>query len=147
MPLNAVLYRHNEMTITAKQSIQVEGLSVDELLTALNEDGEALVFCGSPIVFRAGTARVLGQFEIEGDRMVLELAHIDGGGEGVLPLLASIAQKYARGRGIKTIDWLVYATACANPNPKLRRVLDRRGFLVKDVVGKGVCFFQSVTVE
>ncbi len=142
-----MLYRHKEMTSTATHPIQVEGLSIDELLAALNEDGEALVFSGSPIVFRAGTARVLGQFEIEGDRMVLELAHIDGGGEGVLPVLASIAQKYARGRGIKTIDWLVYATACANPNPKLRRVLERRGFIIKDVVGKGACFFQSVAVE
>src|SRR5262245_1239341 len=132
------------MTTTAPQSIQVEGLSVDELLVALNENGEQLVFSGSPIVFRAGTARVLGQFEIDGDKLILELAHIDGGGEGVLPLLASVAQRYARGREIKTIDWLVYAAACANPNPKLRRVLERRGFVIKDVAGKGACFFQSV---
>ena len=42
---------------------------------------------GRPIVFRAGSSTVLAAVQIEGRRLIIELAHIDGGGEGVLPTL------------------------------------------------------------
>src|SRR5262245_40106865 len=101
--------------------IRIEGYTPDELLAALDEDIESLLFSGSPLVFRAGSATVLGQFGVEANRLVLELAQIDGGGEGVLPSLAALAQRYARRRKLDAVEWLVYATACAKPNLKLRR--------------------------
>ena len=131
----------------AERQIRIEGYTPDELLGALDEDGEAIVFSGDPVVFQAGTARLLGQFGIEGDRLVVELAQVDGGGEGVLPTLASVAQRYARQRGLRAVEWLVYATACARPNLKLRRVLERRGFTVRHVPGKGECYHQVVAVS
>ena len=98
-------------------------------------------------MFPAGSATILGQFGVQADQLVIELAQIDGGGEGVLPSLAAVAQRYARRRKLRTIEWLVYATACARPNLKLRRVLERRGFTVREVPGKGACHQQVVTVS
>jgi hypothetical protein len=79
--------------------------------------------------------------------LIVELAHVDGGGEGVLPTLAALAQRYGRRRGVSQIEWFVYATHCANPNLKLRRVLERRGFVVRDVAGKGECYYLASALE
>jgi len=65
-----------------RRKVLIEGYSVDELLALTNEQLDQFVFCGEPIVFRAGSAELLGKFERTSERMILELAHIDGGGEG-----------------------------------------------------------------
>ena len=39
-------------------------------------------------------------------------------------------RRIAERRGLKEIEWLVYATNCAKPNPKLKRVLERSGYTV-----------------
>jgi len=132
--------------VTGGRQIRIEGYTPEELLAALDEQTEALLFSGGPAVFRVGSASILGQFAIAGDKLILELAQIDGGGEGVLPTLASVAQRYARRRQLRAVEWLVYATACAKPNLKLRRVLERRGFTVREVPGKGECYYQLAEV-
>jgi hypothetical protein len=83
--------------------------------------------------FTIGTAEVLGEFRLQPDAVVLELASIDGGGEGVLLSLTSLARRYARSRGLSRIEWIGHAVVCAKQNLKLRRVLDRRGFVVERV--------------
>ena len=133
--------------MTAARQIRIEGYTADELLAALNDENEALLFSGDPVVFQVGSAKLLGQFGITEDMLVLELAQIDGGGEGVLPTLASVAQRYARKRHLRAVEWLVYATACAKPNLKLRHVLERRGFTVREVAGKGECYHQVVALS
>jgi hypothetical protein len=133
--------------VKADREIRIEGYTPDELLAALDPETEKLLFSGQPVVFRAGSATILGQFGVDADRLVLELAQIDGGGEGVLPSLAALAHRYARGRNLQTVEWVVYATACAKPNLKLRRVLELRGFAVRDVPGKGECYHQLVPVS
>lgn len=133
--------------MAAKHEIRIEGYTPDEFLAALDEEAENLIFSGEPLAFRVGTATILGQFGIEVDRLVLELAHIDGGGEGVLPSLATLAQRYAQKKQLHAVEWLVYATSCAKPNMKLRRVLERRGFCIRDVPGKGECYYQRTKVE
>jgi len=87
-------------------------------------DGESLN--GQPMVFRAGSARELGEFRRDKDRLVVELAQIERGGEGVLVSLGSLVQRYARLQGIESVEWIVHAVTCAKANLKLRRVLDRR---------------------
>lgn len=124
--------------------VRLEGLTPDEVLALPDEALSALVLCGEPLVFRVGTAEILGRFWVAEDSLVLELGHIDGGGEGVLPTLAAVAEQYARQRGLKSLDWRVHALNCAHPNPKLRRVLERRGFIVADVPGSGPCYQQIV---
>jgi hypothetical protein len=94
-----------------------------------------MVLIGVPIVFRAGSAVVLGSFKVEADRLTLELVQIEGGGEGVLLSLGSLARRYAKLHQLSAVEWVVHAVTCANPNHKLRRVLERRGFVVRQVDG------------
>ena len=122
--------------------INIEGYSPDEILDLPIEQFDALVLCGKPLVFRAGTAEILGEFKIQGDRLIVELAQIDGGGEGVLPALTSMAHQYARKRGLKNVEWIVHALNCAEPNPKLRRVMERKGFRIVDIEGAGEALYR-----
>ena len=58
-----------------------------------------------------------------------------------LPTIAVLAEKYARLNNLEAVEWIVHAVRCANPNPKLRRVLERRGFQIQDVPGYGEAFY------
>lgn len=120
--------------------VKIEGLTVDEILSTPDGELDALVFTAAPLIFRAGSAEVLGQFAIRQSRLVAELAHIDGGGEGALPTITKILKAVAKRRDLGEIEWLVYATNCARPNPNLLRVLQRRGFKVESVPAVGECY-------
>lgn len=129
-------------------SILIEGYSADEILALPNAELQAIVLRDEPLVFKAGSANLLGRFLVDSaSTLVLELAHIDGGGEGALPAIASVASRYAKREGLSTIEWRVHAVNCATPNLKLRRVLERRGFVVQDVPGTGECYFLRVLVD
>ena len=128
-------------------NVKFEGYSATELLELPEEDFDAYVFCGEALVIDVGSANVLGQFSIEDQTLVLELAQIDGGGEGVLPAIGSLAQKVARARGLTEVRWLVHAVNCAEPNLKLRRMLKRRGFEVGHVDGVGEVYRQEIKVD
>lgn len=123
------------------RTINIEGYSPDEILALPDEQLDAFVLSARPIVFRAGSAEILSEFKIEGESLIVELAQIDGGGEGVLPALTSLAQQYAKKRGLKKVEWIVHALNCAEPNPKLRRVMERRGFRVVDIDGVGKAYY------
>jgi hypothetical protein len=125
----------------ARSSLRIEGYTPDELLALPDEQIAAWIFTGGPVVFRAGSAEVLGEFAIRADRLVVELAQIEGGGEGVLPALWLLAGRYASLRGLPQVEWIVHAVHCAQPNPKLRRVLERRGFTLREVPGHGEAFY------
>jgi hypothetical protein len=127
--------------------IRIEGVTVDELLAIPEEGIDQLALTGQPIVFRIGTAEVLGEFRRAGNVLSIDLAHIDGGGEGVLPALGSLVERYARSRCIETIEWLVRATNCAQPNPKLKALLERRGFVAREVPGRGEAYYLSEHVR
>ena len=127
--------------------VNIEGYSPDEILELPDEQLDAFVLSGVPLVFRAGTAEVLGKFKVKDDSLIVELAQIDGGGEGVLPTLTSLTQRYARRRGLKKVEWIVHALNCAKPNLKLRRVMERRGFHIVDVEGVGEAYYQVIKVS
>ena len=82
------------------------------------------------------------RFKISGENLIVELAQIDGGGEGVLPALTSLARRYGKKRGLKKVQWIVHALNCAAPNLKLRRVIERRGFQIVDIEGVGKAYYQ-----
>jgi hypothetical protein len=44
--------------------------------------------------------------------------------------------------GLKKVEWVVHALNCAEPNLKLRRVMERRGFQIIDVEGVGKAYYQ-----
>jgi len=120
--------------------VLIEGFAPDELLAWPTEKLREFMHVGRPIVFRAGSATVLAELQIEARRLVIDLAHIDGGGEGVLPTLWRFGQSYARGAQYAEIEWLVHATRCAKPNPRLPKVLERMGFHVEDLPIRGLVY-------
>jgi len=126
--------------MTSARHILIEGYSPEEILALPNDQIEAFVFANTPLVFKAGSAEVLGEFRLLADRLVVELAHIDGGDEGVLPTLWALTERYAALRGLNCVEWIVHAVNCARPNPKLQRVLERRGFTVQDLPGIGSAY-------
>ena len=84
---------------------------------------------------------MLGEFKVDADRLVVELAQIDGGGEGVLPTLWVLAERYAARQELTAVEYIVHAVNCAKPNLKLRRVLERLGFKVREVPGVGQAYY------
>ena len=122
------------------KEISIEGLSPDEILQLKDEEMDQLVLIGQPLVFRAGSSEILGKFKVRDRSLVIELAQIDGGGEGVLPLLGSLSRRYAKKRGLNRVEWVVHALNCAEPNLRLRRVMERRGFTIEDIPGTGPAY-------
>ena len=123
-----------------QRELKIEGLTEEEILDLPKRAVEALILIGEPLVFRAGSAVILGSFKLKSNRLIIELAQIEGGGEGVLISLASLARRYAKLNNLAEIEWIVHAVTCAKPNHKLRRVLERRGFEVKQVEGVGEAY-------
>ena len=109
--------------------LEIEGLSPMEVL-ALDEL-EDLVVVGSPIDFSVGDARVLAEFDIRENTLLVTIAIVENGGAGVLPVLIGVIERGARQRSLAAIEWTILARNCAVPNPKLSRVLDRCGFEVR----------------
>lgn len=124
----------------------LEGYTPDELLALPDATIDEIALSDETLVFRVGSAEILGRFGIEGDTLVIELGHIDGGGEGALPTLSAVARRYARRRGLDAIEWRVHAVHCARPNLKLRRVLVRRGFTVRAIASVGDCYWQRMPI-
>jgi hypothetical protein len=122
------------------REVLFEGLTDDEILKMPPEEVQDLILLGEPLVFRVGSATVLGSFKIDSTRLVVELAQIDGGGEGVLISLGSLARRFAQLRGLDAVEWIVHAVACAKPNLKLRHVLERRGYVIEAIPGVGEAF-------
>jgi hypothetical protein len=124
------------------KKILIEGYAPEEILSLPDEQIESFVFAGTPLIFKAGSAEILGEFRLREDRLTVELAHIEGGGEGVLPTVAALAERYAQRRGLDQVEWIVHAVNCAKPNPKLRRALERRGFVIENVPGFGASYYK-----
>jgi hypothetical protein len=112
---------------SGRREITLEGYTVEELLSLPEEHVQSYVFTGEPLL--------------------VELAEIEGGGEGALPLLAAVCERYARSRKLAGIEWIVHAIHCANPNLKLRRVLERRGFERRLLAGIGEAYHLVRSLE
>jgi hypothetical protein len=124
------------------RTLLLEGYTADEVLGLPDAALRALVLNDEPLVFKVGS----GQFKAMGDTLLVELGHVDGGGEGALPTLASLVARYAGREGLRFVEWRVHAVHCANPNLKLRRVLERRGFVVRNIPAVGDCYWQRTPV-
>ena len=131
----------------SRREVLIEGWTREELLSLTRDELDALVFCDEPVIFRAGSAEILGQFRRADETLTIELGHIEGGGEGVLASLVLLARRYAEREGLSTIEWRVHAVHCANPNLKLQRVLKRRGFRVTSLPGLGECYHLVETLH
>jgi hypothetical protein len=50
--------------------ISIEGCSPEEILNLPDEDFESIVFVGKPIVFRVGSAEILGEFKVKDETLL-----------------------------------------------------------------------------
>ena len=48
---------------------------------------------------------------------------------------------------LEGVDWVVYAACCGNPNPKLKRLLLKRGFVLENRPEFGEAYFLSVSMD
>ncbi len=112
--------------------MDVEGVSLRALKTLRKDEQDALLAFGNPITFRIGTANILAEFNRSDRELIVNLAHIDGGGEGVLVLLWKAVRTYAANRGYMSVQWHVHALTCVRPNPRLQHFLRLRGFAEVD---------------
>ena len=128
----------------ARNNILIEGCTVDELIAI--DELEALVVTGDPIIFCVGSAEVLGEFSRAGDVLTVELAVVEAGGEGILITLVDAVERWSRSR-VAAIEWIVYATDCAEPNPRLIRVLTRFGFELHSRDKAADCYRRRVSVN
>lgn len=108
--------------------MEIEGLTLGDLKALPPADLDELLSFGRPIAFRMGSATILAEFNRIDDELRVNLAHIEGGGEGVLLALWKLIEAYAANRQFPVIRWNVHARTCANPNPRLQRFLRARGF-------------------
>jgi len=108
--------------------MDIEGISIKALKRLPRDEQDALLAFGRPITFRVGTANILAEFNSADRELTVNLAHIDGGGEGVLVLLWKAVQNYAADRGYISVKWHIHALTCARPNPRLQQFLRRQGF-------------------
>jgi hypothetical protein len=108
--------------------MDIEGISIKVLKGLPRDEQDALLAFGRPITFRIGTANILAEFNRTDRKLTVNLAHIDGGGEGVLVLLWKAVQNYAADRGYISVDWHIHALTCVRPNPRLQQFLRRQGF-------------------
>lgn len=126
--------------------MDIEGLSLKQLRSLPKGEVDVLLAFGRPIAFRIGSAHILAEFNRVGDDLEVNLAHVDGGGEGVLVVLWKAVEAYAADRGVPAIQWNVYALTCARPNPRLQRFLRARGFAEVDHPAHGWIFSRKQTV-
>lgn len=122
-----------------------EGYTVNEIFALPDEHFRTLILTDEVLVFRVGSAEVLGKFKTTSDTLILELAQIDHGGEGVLRGMAALASRSAKRADLSFIKWRVHAIHCANPN--LRRMLELKGFAIRAVEDVGECYWLQVPVQ
>ena len=112
-----------------KRELSIDGIKPNELVKL--DDLEAYALAGRPIVFAIGQAEVLAEFSKSGKVLFVEIAVVEQGGEGVLPVLIDTIERAALMREFTAIEWSVYARNCSTPNAKLMRVLEKIGFEVR----------------
>jgi hypothetical protein len=61
------------------KQLTIEGFTPEQILALSDEELNKLVFIDEPIVFKAGSAEIIGKFYLKPDTLVLELAQIEGG--------------------------------------------------------------------
>ena len=114
-----------------KHELLIDGIKPAELLKL--DDLEAYTLAGRPIVFSVGEAEILAEFSKSEKVLLVEIAVVEQGGEGVLPVLIDTIERAASLREFTAIEWSVLARNCSKPNPKLMRVLEKIGFEIRQL--------------
>jgi hypothetical protein len=68
--------------MTGRSEVLFEGYTEDELLDLPREEIEAMILTGEPVVFRAGSATILGEFRVEGSGCASSWPRLKGAVKG-----------------------------------------------------------------
>jgi hypothetical protein len=63
-----------------------------------------------------------------------------------LPTLMSAILRLAQLRHASELEWFVFAANCARPNLRLRPILERRGFTLRETPNGGSCYYRRVAL-
>lgn len=124
------------------REILIEGYTAEQLASMVELD--ELVLTGAPIVFRVSAAQILAEFSIHEKCLTVEFAVAENGGDGILFTLIDAIEHIARRKQLTTVHWIVHAIDCAQPNPKLQRVLEKFDFETGPIQS-GVIAYQRTT--
>ena len=127
--------------------IRIEGYMLEDILAFPVEEVIAYVEARVPVIVSVGSSEVLCEFHVRGETLVVVLAHIDGGGEGVLRATHRLLANTARGIGCSKLRIIATAVHCADPNPKLRRLLERLSFAVEATDNYGEAYVLVETIS
>lgn len=109
--------------------ILIDGMNEEELIRlSRSKEIQDLIFADIPVVFKAGTSDILGQFRKTEDELLITLSQIIGGGEGILIKIMNLFRRFAKENNYQKITWKVHAVDCPKPNPKLKKILELKGF-------------------
>ncbi len=130
------------------REILIDGFNSEEIKELSKADEFIdIVFSDTPIIFKAGTSEMLGQFTKEDAKLRILFSHITGGGEGVLIKLMNLFREFCKDNDIREIIWTVHAVDCPRPNIKLPGLLERKGFeIVNDPIDGYVYRKQEVII-
>ena len=129
------------------EPIRIEGYALDDVLKFPVEELLEYVESDTPVIVAIGSAEVLCEFRTENRTLVAVLAHIDGGGEGVLRAAHRLLSDVARRMGCTGLRLIATAVNCADPNLKLRRLLERLNFVVESTDEYGEAYVLSEKIH
>ena len=75
--------------------------------------------------------------------MVAELSRIEAGAERTFPPLWRLAGQLAVWLALSGVEWFVDPACCDQGHLKMRKILESRGFEVKEVAGRGQVYHFS----
>ncbi len=109
----------------------IEGFTEKEINELIqSEEFLNIIFSDEPVIFKAGSSEILGNFKKQENELTITFSHIIGGGEGVLLKLMNMFRDYAKNTKKVKITWVVHAVDCPKPNPKLPKILEKKKFFI-----------------
>lgn len=133
--------------MSKRKPIRIEGFVLDEILQFPIEDLLEYVEASTPVIVAIGSAEVLCEFRIQNGTLIAVLAHIDGGGEGVLRAAHRLLADAAHRTGCTDLKLVATAVNCAEPNLKLRRLLERLNFVVESTNDYGEAYVLNESIR
>ena len=125
--------------------IRVEGYALEDVLKFPVEELLEYVESDIPVIVAIGSAEVLCEFRVNNGVLVAVLAHIDG--EGVLRAAHRLLSNVAPRMGCTGLRLIATAVNCADPNLKLRRLLERLNFIVESTDEYGEAYVLSEKIR
>ena len=133
--------------MSKREPVRIEGYALDDILQFPVEELLEYVEASTPIIVAVGSAEVLCEFRMQAGTLVAVLAHIDGGGDGVLRAAHRLLADTAYRMGCTDLKLIATAVNCAEPNLKLRRLLERLNFVVETIDEYGEAYVLNERVH